>query len=102
MKMKPSKKKNKGWSRKLLADVRRVRALPPETLEERGSDYTPDHTLVGRSLACGVCGALGSHNCVPVMVEYFFRSPTLQNAYFELVEAYSQNPQFYEELEDNE
>ena len=94
------KVKRQGWSTKVKKDVRRVRNMPIEEFEEEGSDYRPAHTLIGRSLACSVCGALGEHHCVPVMVEAFLRSPTLQNAYFEILEAYRQNPEYLEELSD--
>jgi hypothetical protein len=89
--------KNQGWSRKVKADVRRVRALPPEVWEESDTDYTENHTLIGRSFACSVCGELGAHNCLPRIVDAILHSKTLQNAIVELSGAYDASTEEYEE-----
>jgi len=94
--------KNQGWSRKVKADVRRVRALPPEAWEEPDTDYTENHTLIGRSFACSVCGELGAHNCIPRIVDHILHSKTLQNAIMELSEAYTVTDEYEEGISDVE
>jgi hypothetical protein len=88
------------WSRKVKADVRRVRALPPEAWAEVDTEYTGNHTMIGRSFACSVCGALGTHSCIPTLVDHILHSKTLQEAIVEFSEAYNISDEYHEESTD--
>jgi hypothetical protein len=91
------KTKHRGWSKAVKADVRRVRAMSEDEWNETVSDYLPEHTLVGRSLACDYCGELGEHNCMPALLEKFIRVPILQDAFVQLIK---NNPQLLSEDSD--